>query len=101
VSSDELNRVLGARIEEAQRLQHNNVFWLHYLAGAQADPRRLQLAIDEVSQIKSLTASDVKAAAQKWLVKGKSWRMMITPTPQPAKPHKVKPARARSSARAH
>jgi zinc protease len=78
-TADEFSRAQSARIAQANRNQRNNAWWMHYLAGAQTDPRLLGFATREMSEISSVTAADVRAAAQRWLVKGKSWRLKITP----------------------
>jgi zinc protease len=79
VSADEFARAVKPRLEAAQRNQSSNGFWLTFLAGSQDDPRRLAFAATQADQLKTLTPADVRAAAQKWLVKDKSWRVMVIP----------------------
>jgi len=81
VTPDEFQRALRPRIGIAERNRLSNSFWLRYLAGAQADPRRLDFAVAQAAEVKAVTAADVQAVARKWLVKAKSWRMAVLPKP--------------------
>lgn len=79
VSADEFSRALAPRIESARRSRFYNPYWLNALANAQTDPRLMELAANQLDTISALTVADVRKAAQKWLVKEKSWRLMVTP----------------------
>ncbi len=82
LSPDELARAQSARVAQAARSRRLNSYWLHYLEDAQTDPRLMGLAAREPTEIAALTATDIRAAARKWLVKEKSWRLMVTPQPK-------------------
>lgn len=84
LSADELARVLSPRVEAAKRELKANGAWAGGLAGAQADPRRLDFLRNRVAELEGLTPADIQAAARKWLVKEKSWRLTILPEPDAA-----------------
>jgi len=79
VSADEFQRAQSARLNLTRRFQRSNGYWLHYLEGAQTDPRLLNFAAREETDVASLTPADIRAAAQRWLKKSNSWRLKITP----------------------
>ena len=65
VSDAELDRARGPRIQDIQKLQQTNEYWLSLLAGAQQDPRLLDVIRSTVTDLKSVTADDVQKAAQR------------------------------------
>jgi len=79
VSADAFARAVGPRIEAAKRAQYNNAYWLAALSIGQADRRFLDLQLRTVADLQSLTPDDVRAAARRWLVKDRSWRIEILP----------------------
>jgi zinc protease len=82
VASDELERARKPALEELIANQQTNTFWAGFLAGAQDDPRRLDVIRDMVPALKAVTAADVQAAAARYLGEGKAWKLKITPAPQ-------------------
>jgi len=85
VSSDELERARGPRIEDIQRQQQTNEYWLSLLAGAQADPRRLDVIRTTIPDLQAISAADLQKAAKTWLDFGKAYRIVVVPAPpQPA-----------------
>jgi zinc protease len=92
VSADELERVVKPRVETLTKAQQSNEYWLGQLIGAQADPRRLDAVRDTITGLQKVTAADVQAAAQKWLVDAKAWKLEVVPetkTASVAKPPAV------------
>jgi zinc protease len=79
ISADELARAVGPRVEASLRVRQTNGFWLNVLADAQRDPRALAKAISAIGDLNSLKPTDVRAAAQRWLVKARSWRAEVLP----------------------
>lgn len=79
VPPDEMAAAIAPRIETLARAQRQNGYWFAMLDGAQDDPRKLDMAANAANITRSLTAADIKAAAQRWLVRNKSWRMTVTP----------------------
>jgi zinc protease len=82
VAPDELERGRKPALEDLIANQQTNGFWTGYLAGAQDDPRRLEVIRDMVPTLKAVTAADVQAAANRYLGDGKAWMLEITPAPQ-------------------
>ena len=76
---DEMKRAVLPRIEALQKAMQTNEFWLTGLEGAQTDPRKLDVLLNQISQLQSITAEDVKKTANKWLVPAKEWRFQVTP----------------------
>ena len=78
-SADEMKRAVLPRIEALGKAMQTNEFWVQSLEGAQTDPRRLEVALNQISQLQSITAADVRQAAQKWLDPAKEWRFQVLP----------------------
>jgi len=86
VSTTELERARGPRIEDIQRQQQTNEYWLALLAGAQRDPRRLDVIRTTIPDLQAITAQDVQNAAQTWLVDTKAYMVVVVPAnPQAAR----------------
>ena len=81
VSADELERTRGPRIEDIQRQQQTNEYWLALLAGAQADPRRLDIIRTTLPDLKAVTVEDLQKAAQTWLRPENAFKIVVTPAP--------------------
>ncbi len=78
-SADEMKRAVLPRIEALGKAMQTNEFWVQSLEGVQTDPRKLEVALNQVAQLQSITASDVRKAAQTWLNPAKEWRFQVTP----------------------
>jgi zinc protease len=83
-SADEFARALGSRVEAVKRSQRLNAVWSAELGGAQTDPRRVAYLRNQLAELEAVTPADVQAAAAKWLVRDRSWRMTVLPEAQPA-----------------
>jgi len=81
VGADELERARGPRIEDIQRQQQTNEYWLALLAGAQADPRRLDIIRTTVPDLRAVTIQDVQKAANTWLDPERAYKIVVTPPP--------------------
>jgi zinc protease len=79
VSPDELKRARLPRIEALGKAFQTNEFWLASLGGAQTDSRRLEAIGSQIPQLQSVTAADVRRAAQTYLVPGKAWKFEVLP----------------------
>jgi zinc protease len=85
VAADELERARGPRIGDIQRQQQTNEYWLSVLAGAQADPRRLEVIRTTIPDLQVISAADLQRAAKTWLDFDKAYRIVVVPTaPRPA-----------------
>ncbi|MDZ4376463.1 MAG: insulinase family protein, partial [Phenylobacterium sp.] len=58
IGADELARAKSPRIEALQRAQLTNGYWLGELAGAQDDPRRLEVTREIIPGTRQVTAAD-------------------------------------------
>jgi zinc protease len=79
VSADELERAVKPRLATLAKAQQSNEYWIGQLIGAQTDPRRLDAVRSTISGLEKVTASDVQAAAKKWLVDSKAWKLVVVP----------------------
>lgn len=79
VGDDELNRARGPRIEDIQRQQQTNEYWIALLAGSQVDPRLLDVIRTTIPDLQSVTVSDIQKAARAWLQDGHAWRVIVVP----------------------
>jgi zinc protease len=80
ISADELARAKQPRLENIQRAQVTNQYWLAELSGAQADPRRLQLTRDIAAGTAQVTPADVQAVARRFLRDDKAVRLIVRPS---------------------
>jgi zinc protease len=79
ISQDELDRAKKPRLEGFARARVTNQYWLDRLAGAQGDPRRLDVIRDLVPGTQKVTAADVKRAAETFLKPERAYRLTIKP----------------------
>ncbi len=79
VGDDELNRARGPRIEDIQRQQQTNEYWLSLLAGSQVNPHFLDVVRSTIPDLQSVTAADVQKAAADWLKNERAWRAIVVP----------------------
>jgi zinc protease len=82
VSDDELARAKRPRVEGLERARVTNQYWLSELAGAQTDPRRLELIRDVVPGTAAVTAPDVQAAAKRFLRDDAAFHLVVKPQPR-------------------
>ena len=78
-SADEMKRAVLPRIEALGKAMQTNEFWLASLEGVQTDPRRLDVVMNQIPQLQSITPADVRKAAQTWLDPAKEWRFEVLP----------------------
>jgi zinc protease len=79
VSQDELERARGPRIEDIQRQQQSNEYWLSLLRGSAQDPRLLDVVRSTIPDQKSITVGDIQDAARAWLKPATAWRLVVVP----------------------
>jgi len=79
VSADELERAKKPAIEALEKARATNEYWLNGLAGAQSDPRRLEMLRSAEAGLQRVSAADVQKAAQAYLRDGTAWRLEIKP----------------------
>jgi zinc protease len=79
ISSEELERAREPLVKEAEQSRESNAYWLNELAGLADDPRTLDLITGRVEGYKKITATDVHAAAQKYLKDERTVRMIVVP----------------------
>jgi zinc protease len=76
----EVRRIVAPRVEQSKRdLASSAGYWIQNLAGAQADPRNLDLIRTQVSDYESIEVSDVQAAARRWLSPDTAWKLKVVP----------------------
>jgi len=79
VSATELERARGPRIQDIQRQQQTNEYWYALLAGAQEDPRRLDVIRTTIADLQKVTVADLQDAARTWLVDSKAYKVVVVP----------------------
>jgi zinc protease len=79
IGADELARAKKPRVEAILRARVTNAYWLNQLAGAQRDPRKLDLIRNEVPMSEKVTAGDIQKAAQAYLKDDKAWKLEVKP----------------------
>lgn len=76
---DELARARKPMLEGILHGRETNGYWLSALSGVQADPRQLDALRSLVPTIEGLTATDLQAAASRWLQDRRMWRLEVRP----------------------
>ncbi|HEY1427110.1 MAG TPA: insulinase family protein, partial [Caulobacteraceae bacterium] len=79
VSADELERAKKPAIEALEKARATNEYWLNGLAGAQTDPRRLDMLRSAEAGLERVSAADVEKAAQAYLRGASAWKLEIRP----------------------
>ena len=79
IGDAELERARGPRIEDIQKQQQTNEYWLSLLAGSRQDPRLLDVIRSTIPDLKSVTADDVQKAAKDWLKDDKAYMLIVVP----------------------
>jgi zinc protease len=79
VTADELERAKKPAIEALEKATATNEYWLDGLAGAQADPRRLDALRSAEPNLESVSADDVQKAAKTYLRDDTAWKLEIKP----------------------
>ncbi|HEV2650535.1 MAG TPA: insulinase family protein [Rhizomicrobium sp.] len=79
VSQLELDRARGPRIQDIQRQQQSNEYWVSLLDGAGVDPRKLDVIRTTIPDEEKITVADVQKAADLWLKDAKSWKLVVVP----------------------
>jgi zinc protease len=77
VSEDELARARNPRLAALRKAQLTNEYWLARLEGIIAEPRRLSIIRTTFPDYEKVTVADVQAAARKWLVDSKEWKLVV------------------------
>ena len=78
-TDDELERAKKPALEALEKATATNEYWLNGLAGAQADPRRLELLRSAEAGLERVSAVDVQKAAQTYLRGDTAWKLEIRP----------------------
>jgi len=86
VSADELERAKKPAIESLEKATNTNEYWLDGLAGAQADPRRLDALRSAEPSLERVSADDLQRAAKTWLRDDTAWKLEIKPKTAAAAP---------------
>jgi zinc protease len=80
-TADEFERARKPELDSLERAVETNGFWRSFLAGSQADERRLELIRQARPRLEQVTAQDVQRVAQKYLRNAMAWKLMVTPRP--------------------
>jgi zinc protease len=79
VTADELERAKKPAIEALEKATATNEYWLDGLAGAQADPRRLDALRSAEPSLERVSSDDLQKAARAWLRDDTAWKLEIKP----------------------
>ena len=79
VSAEELERARGPRVQDIQKQQQTNEYWLSLLSGSAQDPRLLDVIRTTIPDLQSVTIDDVQKAARDYLVNERAYTLVIAP----------------------
>jgi zinc protease len=77
-TQDELDRAIRPRVEGFTKAQQTNEYWMTWVAGSDADPRRLDIVRDTIPGYRRITAPEVQAVAARYLTDANAWRLEVT-----------------------
>lgn len=81
ISEDLFNRARAPLIADIEETRNNNPWWLNWLSGSTADPRRLTIIRDGRKQYEQVTLSQVRALARLYLDPSKARLIKVLPGP--------------------
>ena len=79
VSADELERAKRPRVEQIQKAQQTNAYWMSKLIGALQDRRRIEITRQTLSGYQALTPENVQAAVRKYLREDRAFKVVVVP----------------------
>ncbi|MGI9169504.1 MAG: M16 family metallopeptidase [Caulobacteraceae bacterium] len=85
VTADELARAKNPRVAGIEKARLTNEYWIVRLAGALADPRRLDLIRTTLPDYAAIDAADVQAAAREYFTADRAWKLEVEPAAAAAK----------------
>ena len=83
VTADELERARNPRVAGLKKSMETNEYWLLRLEGSIADPRRLDIIRTTLPDYAKVTTADVQAAARRYFVDDRAWKLEIKPPSTP------------------
>jgi zinc protease len=78
-TADEFDRARKPEVDALEKAIETNGYWAGYLAGVQADERKLTLLRNARPQLEKATPDDVKRVAAKYLTASKAWKLVVLP----------------------
>ncbi|WP_174273607.1 M16 family metallopeptidase [Sphingomonas bacterium] len=81
-SQDEFDRAVRPALESSRQYRETNDYWAQALAGAQTDPRRIEVIRQMIPGIQRVTPADVQRVAAKYLRDAAEWRVVVAPAGQ-------------------
>jgi zinc protease len=82
VSADELERARRPIIEQVEKAQETNGYWMSRLIGAVHDRRRIEVTHETVPGYQAITTEDIQAAARKYLRGDKAFKVVVRAGPE-------------------
>ncbi|MBV8686850.1 MAG: insulinase family protein [Alphaproteobacteria bacterium] len=79
VGPDELERARRPLVDNLERQQAGNGWWLSQLPGAADRPERAESLRNALAQYRSITAAELREAARQYLLEARAWRFEALP----------------------
>jgi len=84
IDADEMARAQRPLIDSLTRQRAGNAWWIQNLDRVQTDPRVARSIESSLADYRAITPAELEAAAHRFLVPGKAWKLVIVPQPAPA-----------------
>jgi zinc protease len=84
IEADEMERARRPLIDALTGQRAGNAWWLQSLDRIQTDPRVAQSIESSLADYGAISAAELQAAARRFLVPDKAWKLVIVPQPAPA-----------------
>jgi len=79
ISADELERAKRPRIEQVEKAQQTNGYWMTRLIGAVHDHRRIEISRETIRGYQAISIADIQAVARKYLRDQAAFKVVVVP----------------------
>jgi zinc protease len=79
ISADELERAKRPRIEQVEKAQQTNAYWMARLIGAVHDHRRIEITRETIRGYQAINIADIQAVARKYLRDRAAFKVVVVP----------------------
>ena len=79
ISADELERAKRPRIEQVEKAQQTNAYWMTRMIGAVHDRRRIEISRETVRGYQAISIADIQAVARKYLRDQTAFKVVVVP----------------------
>jgi len=79
ITADELERAKRPRIEQVEKAQQTNSYWMARLIGAVHDHRRIEVTRETIRGYQAISVANIQAVARKFLRDASAFKVVVVP----------------------